>query len=98
MKQINIDRDKLAQFCRRHRIRRLWVFGSVLRDDFSEDSDMDILYEFEPDNTIGWDIIDIEEELAELIGRKIDFISEKYLNQHIKNHPVFHKEILYGDG
>ena len=94
--KIPIDRKKLAQFCRKRRIRKLWLFGSVLRDDFTEDSDVDVLYEFEPETTIGFKIFDIEEELSQLLGgRKIDFVSEKYLNQLIKNHPSYSPEVLY---
>ena len=61
--QIHVDRDLLADLCRRHHIRRLSLFGSVLRDDFGPTSDVDVLVEFEPGRTIGFDIVTVEEEL-----------------------------------
>ena len=97
--KIPIDHDKIADFCRRYHIRKLWLFGSALRDDFREDSDIDVLYEFEPDHSPGWEIVRIEEELSGLLGgRKVDFISEKELNRRIRNHPYFHSEALYAEG
>ncbi|MBC8205025.1 nucleotidyltransferase domain-containing protein [bacterium] len=96
--KIEIDREKIADFCKKHHIRRLWLFGSVLCDDFREDSDIDVLYEFEPDHSPGWEIIRIEKELSEIFeGRKVDFISEKDLNRRIRNHRYFHSEPLYDE-
>ena len=63
---IAIDHEKLADFCRRHHIRKLSLFGSVLRDDFMPDSDVDVLYVFEPGHAVGLGIIDILPELHEL--------------------------------
>jgi uncharacterized protein len=51
--RISIDKEKIADFCRRHHIRRLSLFGSVLRDDFGPESDVDVLVEFEPDHIPG---------------------------------------------
>ncbi|MBL7191197.1 nucleotidyltransferase domain-containing protein [bacterium] len=94
--KIDIDREKIADFCRRHHIRKLWLFGSVLRDDFREDSDIDVLYEFEPDCIIGYKIFDIEEELSQLFnGKPVDLVSEKHLNRHIRNHPDFNSRMIY---
>ena len=67
---------ELSEFCRRHHIGRLWLFGSVLREDFGPDSDVDLLVEFEPEHIPGWEIVDIEEELSQLFGgRKVDLRS-----------------------
>jgi len=93
--KIDIDRKKITAFCRKHHIRKLWLFGSALRDDFSDDSDVDVLYEFEPDHHIGWKIISIEDELSRIIGRKVDFVSEKHLHKRIRNHPAFQKVLIY---
>ncbi len=57
--RINIDHDKIAEFCRRHHIRRLALFGSVLRDDFGPESDVDVLVEFEPGHVPGLEFIDM---------------------------------------
>jgi predicted nucleotidyltransferase len=68
-----IPEDRLREFCRRHRIRRLSLFGSILRDDFRPDSDVDVLVEFEPEARVGMiRLAGIERELSELLGRKVD--------------------------
>ncbi len=93
-----IDKKKFEEFCRRNHIRRLWLFGSVLTDDFREDSDVDVLYEFEPDQTIGFRIFRIEEELSALFsGRKVDLAPAEFLNKHIRNHPDFRAELVFED-
>jgi hypothetical protein len=65
---IDIPRQAVAEFCRRHGIRRLSLFGSVLRDDYQPDSDVDVLVECRPDRIVGWEIINIEDELSQLLG------------------------------
>ncbi|MDA0349200.1 MAG: nucleotidyltransferase family protein [Verrucomicrobia bacterium] len=82
---LQIDRDKIARFCRAHGIRRLSLFGSVLRDDFDPDrSDVDVLADFNPGalNGVGFRYMRLEEELSEILGRKVDFCSR--LNPHIE--------------
>ncbi|MDP8240446.1 MAG: nucleotidyltransferase domain-containing protein [Candidatus Hatepunaea meridiana] len=97
--KIQIDKQKLTRFCRKHHIRKLWLFGSVLHDDFRDDSDIDVLYEFEPDTMVGFKIFRIEEELSVLFGnRKIDFIAEEFLNHRIRNHSTFQAEVIYEKG
>jgi predicted nucleotidyltransferase len=61
IKELTIDRDALAEYCRRHHIRRLSIFGSALREDFGPESDVDVLVEYEPDHTPGWEVVDMEE-------------------------------------
>jgi predicted nucleotidyltransferase len=86
---IQITNKELAAFCRRHRIRRLAFFGSVLRDDFTPDSDVDVLVEFEPGARIGLiGFAGIENELGRLIGRKVDLNTAGFLS------PYFREEIL----
>jgi len=71
--QINIPQETIAAFCRQNYIRRLSLFGSVLRDDFRPDSDIDVLVEFEPGAVVGlFDIARMERELSHLLGRKVD--------------------------
>lgn len=71
--KIPVPQDKISDFCKRHSIRKLSLFGSVLRDDFMPDSDIDVLIEFEPGCTPGLAIVDIEEELSHLLGnRRVD--------------------------
>jgi uncharacterized protein len=72
IKELTVDRRSLAEFCRRHHIRRLSVFGSALRADFGPESDVDVLVEYEPDHSPGWEVVDMEEELGQLFGgRKV---------------------------
>jgi uncharacterized protein len=81
-----IEPETLAAFCRKHRIRRLGFFGSVLRDDFGPQSDVDVLYEFQPDVRLGWDIINVEEELSRLLGgRTVDFVPVTNLNHRLRD-------------
>ena len=93
--RIAIDYARLADFCRRHHIRKLSVFGSVLRDDFGPDSDVDVLYEFEEGCAPGWDIVSIQEELASILGRPVDFVPAKYLNRWIRDRVLAEAEVLY---
>jgi predicted nucleotidyltransferase len=84
--KIDIPRDRLAELCRRHRIHRLAFFGSVLRDDFGPSSDVDMLVEFEPGYSPGWDIIHVEEDFSRLFGgRKVDMLNPKYINRRLKD-------------
>jgi len=97
--QVPIDREKLASFCRRHHIRKLAFFGSVLRDDFRPNSDIDVLVDFEPGRTPGFAIVDIEEELSQLLGgRKVDLVSEKYLNPRLRGPVLASAEVQYAQG
>ena len=70
--RIDIPGNKIAEFCRRHHISRLALFGSVLRNDFTPDIDVDILVEFEPGRTPGLEFFTIQDELSEVIGRRVD--------------------------
>ena len=82
---IQIDREKIAEFCRARGIRRLSLFGSVLRDDFDPArSDVDVLAEFEPGalNGVGFRYFGYGEELSAILGRKVDFCSR--LNKYIE--------------
>ncbi len=96
---LSIDRERLTAFCRRHKIQRLSLFGSVLRDDFRPDSDVDVLVEYQPGGSPGWEIVDIEEELGELFGRaKIDIVNRKYLNVRLRDAILSSSVVLYEAG
>lgn len=91
--------QQIAEFCRRHHIRRLSFFGSVLRDDFRPDSDVDILVEFEPGHTPGLAVFDIEQEMSTLCGgHRIDLANPKYLNRWLKDEVLGTAELAYGQG
>jgi predicted nucleotidyltransferase len=97
--QVPIDRERLGSFCRRHHIRKLAFFGSVLRDDFRPDSDVDILVEFEPGCSPGFHIVDIEEELSQLLGgHRVDLVNEKYLNPRLRGPVLASAKVAYAEG
>jgi len=78
MPRIAVDQDHIAEFCRRWKIAELAFFGSVLRDDFRPDSDVDVLVTFAPDAEWGlWDAVAMEEELSAILGRKVDLVSRR---------------------
>ncbi len=98
-RQAAIDRDRIAAFCRRNHIRRLSLFGSIVRDDFTPDSDVDVLVEFEPGHVVGFRIIEMEGELSRMFGgRRVDIVSEKYLNRRIRARVLDEAEVQYAEG
>jgi predicted nucleotidyltransferase len=86
--RIAIPADTIAEFCRKHHIRRLALFGSVLRDDFTDESDIDVLVEFEPDHVPGYAFFDMQDELSEILGRQVDLNTPGWLS------PYFRDEVL----
>lgn len=92
---IEISKQTLAAFCRKHHIRRLSLFGSILRDDFSDDSDVDLLVEFEPGATPGFGFFGIQEELSTILGRKVDLNTPGFLSQYFRDEVMREAEVLY---
>jgi len=95
---ILIDHERIARFCEARGIRRLSLFGSVLRDDFDpQRSDVDVLAEFEPGvlRKVGFDYFGYGEELAAIIGRKVDFCSRLHplIREQVKDEllPVYER-------
>jgi predicted nucleotidyltransferase len=87
---------QIADFCRRHRVRKLSLFGSALRQDFMPESDVDFLVEFEPDYRIGYfGLAGMEMELSELIGRKADLRTPEELSRHFRQQVVDTAEVKY---
>lgn len=93
---LQIQRDSLAEFCQRHYIRRLALFGSALRQDFRPDSDVDVLVEFEPGHTPGLAFFEMEEELSRLLGRKVDLNTPQFLSPRIRKKVQAQAEVLFG--
>lgn len=81
---LDIDGAAVAVFCSRHGIRRLLVFGSAARGDLRPDSDVDILVEFKPGVAVGFHFITMQEELSELLGRRVDLVTPGFLGPHIR--------------
>ena len=93
--RLDIPRDQIAEFCRRHHIRRLALFGSVLRDDFRADSDVDVLVEFEDGHTPGLDFFAMQDELCELLCRKVDLNTEGFLSDYFRDEVLADAEDVY---
>ena len=94
--QISIDRDAVSAFCRRHHIKRLALFGSVLREDFGPESDIDVLVEFQAGHVPGLKFVSIERELSGLLhGRRVDMVTSKFLNPRIRDEVLDSAESLY---
>lgn len=96
MAAIPIPSDQIAEFCRRHHIRKLALFGSALRDDFAPNSDVDVLVEFEPGHTPGYGFIGVQDELSGLFGgREVDLCTENSLHPLIKERVLDDAQIVY---
>ena len=92
---IAVPKDKIADFCLRHHIRELAFFGSVIRDDFGPDSDIDVLVEFEPDYTPGFAFFGMEIELSEILGRKVELHTRNFLSRYFRDKIVEEAETQY---
>ncbi len=79
-----LSSHQLRNFCQKHHIRQLSFFGSVVRDDFGPQSDIDVLVDFEPDHVPGFDFFLMEAELSQLLGRKADLQTLNFLSPEIR--------------
>lgn len=93
--RIAIDQRRIADFCQRHHVRKLALFGSVLRDDFGPGSDVDILVEFEPGHVPGFALFDLQEELAALVGRKVDLHTAASLSRYFRDRVMREAQVQY---
>lgn len=95
--RVSFDRERLAAICREHRIRKLALFGSVLRDDFAPTSDIDILVEFEPDHVPGFfGMHRIERAISPLFGdHPVDLLTYRSLNPHLRESILAQAEVQY---
>jgi len=97
--KIEIPRERIAEFCRKHHIRKLSFFGSVISDHFTQDSDVDVLVEFEPGQVIGLiRLAGMELELSEIIGRKVDMRTPADLSRYFREEVLSSAEIQYAKG
>lgn len=95
MPRIEVDKHEIERFCRRHRIRRLALFGSVLRDDFDPDSDVDVLVEFEDGHVPGLAFFAMESELARILGCRVDLDTPHFLSRHFRDEVLAEAEGQY---
>ena len=93
--RIAVPRRRIASFCRRHYIARLAFFGSVLRNDFRPDSDVDVLVEFEPGYVPGFAIVAMENELSRILGRKVDLRTPADLSRYFREQVVREAQVQY---
>jgi predicted nucleotidyltransferase len=92
---IQVPNDELTRFCRQNHIRRLAFFGSVIRDDFSEESDVDVLVEFEPGHVPGLRFFALQEELSEMVGRRVELQTPGFLSPYFRDEVLAEAEDLY---
>ena len=92
---IEIPRREVGDFCRRNRIRRMALFGSVLRSDFSPASDIDVLVEFEPGIRMGLRFFALQDELSRLLGRRVDLNTEGFLSRYFRDEVLAEAETIY---
>jgi uncharacterized protein len=93
--RIAIDQERITGFCRRNHIRRLALFGSVLREDFQPDSDIDVLVEFESGHVPGLRFFALERELSEIFGRKVDLNTPSFLSPYFRDRVLAEAEVQY---
>ena len=93
--RIAVPKERIAEFCRQHHIKKLAIFGSVLRPDFRADSDIDVLVEFEPGHIPGLAFFSMEDELSEIIGRKVDLNTPNFLSKYFRDKVLQEAEVQY---
>jgi len=95
MAHITIDHEKISDFCRRHHIRKLALFGSVLREDFKPESDVDVLVEFEQGHVPGLAFFSMEKELSEILNHKVDLNTPQFLSPYFRDQVLAEAEAQY---
>lgn len=93
---IEVDQERVGAFCRKHHITRLALFGSVLTDRFGPDSDVDVLFEYDSDHVPSlFDVVRMERELAEILGRAVDMRTAQDLSRHFRDDVVREAVVQY---
>jgi uncharacterized protein len=92
---LEIPREAVAQFCQRHGVRRLCLFGSVLRDDFHPESDIDVLVEFQAGVRVGLRFFTMERELSGMLGRKVDLNTPGFLSKYFREEVLAEAVVQY---
>ena len=96
--RLNIPKEEIKRFCRKHHIRRLSLFGSALRDDFTEESDLDILVEFQSGYVVGFlRMAGIETELSTILKRKVDLRTPAELSRYFRQEVLDSAEVQYAE-
>ena len=99
MARIDLDQEAVEAFCRKHGLRKLSLFGSVLRDDFRPDSDVDVLVEFREGVRAGFlTMAAMERELSQLLGRRVDLRTPAELSRYFRDDVLQAAEVRYAEG
>ena len=93
--KIDIPKEQIAAFCLKHHIRKLALFGSVLRDDFQPSSDVDVLVEFEPEHVPGLAFFSMEAALSEILGRRVDLNTLGFISRYFRDQVLDEAEVHY---
>ena len=95
MLPIEFPQEKISDFCRRHHICKLSVFGSRLHGDFTEDSDIDVLVEFDPDHIPGFAFVGMQRELSEILGCEVDLHTPQSLSHYFRDEVTQEAQVQY---
>ncbi len=93
---IDVPEQAIADVCRRYHVRRLALFGSVLHRELRPDSDLDMLVEFDDGHTPGFAFFDVEAELSQILGRKVDLNTPQFLSPHFRQEVEAEAEVVFG--
>jgi len=96
--RIHVPKERIAEFCRKHHIKKLAIFGSVLRSDFQADSDIDVLVEFAPGHVPGLAFFAMADELSEILGRKVDLNTPQCLSRYFRDKVLQEAVVQYVEG
>nr|WP_308301594.1 nucleotidyltransferase domain-containing protein [Frankia sp. AiPa1] len=92
---VDLRDSRIAEVCRRYRVAELSVFGSVARGEDTESSDVDLLYVLAPDSTLGFEIVDLRDELEKIVGRHVDLVPKSRLKWVIRDRVLAEAKVLY---
>ena len=95
MLAVDVDLERLREVCERYGVASLELFGSVARGEHQPDSDVDLLYVLKPDARLGFNLFDLEDELATLFGRRVDLVARKAINKYIREQVLAEAQPLY---
>ena len=93
--KIKVPREKIAEFCHRYHIRKLAFFGSVLREEFGPDSDVDVLVEFESGHVPGLAFFAMQDELSKILGRKVDLNTAGFISKYFRDEIMRESKVEY---
>lgn len=93
--RIHVDHKKIADYCRRNHIRKLSLFGSVLRDDFGPNSDIDVLVEFEAGHTPGLKFFGMQADLEAILGRRVDLNTPGFISRYFRERVIREAEVQF---